>query len=210
MTAAALRRTAKSPPGGSTNQSWSPNSGSATTDELSNQSWTSNSGETSEGHAEPGNDARFRVRAADATCQQPLGPQRSDGPQHQSATSPLDQPHGAPVQYQPSGNDPSPLATETGSQYQPIGNGTSGTTPAQYLSSGEGHTSRNIAKAQLTQLISPDDDAEMPAAPLVHDITTPRRQVGGRCRKWAVNTQQTTDKRKMCCLLHVWSAIQPW
>ena len=31
------------------------------------------------------------------------------------------------------------------------------------------------------------------AAPLVHDFATPRRQVGGRCRKWAVSTQQTTN-----------------
>ena len=27
-------------------------------------------------------------------------------------------------------------------------------------------------------------------------ISTPRRLIGGRCRKWAVSTQQTTDKRR--------------
>ena len=139
------------------------------------------------------------------------------GPQHQSATSPLDQPQGVPVQHQPSGNDPTPLATETGSQGQPFGDGTSGTTQAQYQQSGEGHTSRNIAEAQLAQLISRDDDAEMPAAPLVHDLATPRRQVGGRCRKWAVCTQQTTDKRKFaaCCMCgqqvsHGEARLQQW
>ena len=37
----------------------------------------------------------------------------------------------------------------------------------------------------------------MPAAPLTHDISTPRRLIGGRCRrKWAVSKQQTTEKRR--------------
>ena len=36
----------------------------------------------------------------------------------------------------------------------------------------------------------------MPAAPLTQDIATPRRRIGGRCRKWAVSTQQPTDKRR--------------
>ena len=49
MAAAALRRKAKSTPGGSTNQSWSPNSRPATAGEQSNQSWTPNSGQASEG-----------------------------------------------------------------------------------------------------------------------------------------------------------------
>ena len=221
MAAVALRRNAKSTPGESTHQSWSPNSGSATTGELSNQNWTSNSGQTSQGDTQS-----LATMLASEHAQQPqlasslsLTQDHSahTGPQHQSATSPLDQPQGAPVQYQPSGNDPTPLATETRSQYQPFGNGTSGTTPAQYLSSGEGHTSRNIAEAQLTQLISRDDNAEMPAAPLVHDIATPRRQVGGRCRKWAVSTQKTINKRKCaaCCVRdqkfsHGEARLQKW
>ena len=74
---------------------------------------------------------------------------------------------------------------------------------ARFPSIGEGHTSRNIAEAPLTQPISGDDDAEMPAAPLAHDIATPRRQVGGRCRKWPVSAQQTADKDKCvaCCTI---------
>ena len=36
----------------------------------------------------------------------------------------------------------------------------------------------------------------MPDAPSVHDIATPRHQIGGRCRKWCISTQPTSDKRK--------------
>ena len=46
---------------------------------------------------------------------------------------------------------------------------------------------------QLTHPISQDDDVEMPPAPLTHDIATPRRRIGGRCRKWAVSTQHPSD-----------------
>ena len=99
------------------------------------------------------------------------------GTQTQSATSLKDQPQGVQVQYQPSGNDLTSLA-------------------------GEGSNSTAIVDAELTHLISRDDDTEMPAALLVHDTATPRRQVGARCPKWAVSTQQTTDKRKCaaCCM----------
>ena len=52
---------------------------------------------------------------------------------------------------------------------------------------------------------------------LVHDIATPRRQVGGRCRKWAVSTQQIADKRKCaaCCMCdqqfsHGDARLQQW
>ena len=92
------------------------------------------------------------------------------GTQHQPVTSPLDQPIEGSVQYQPFGNDQTSLTTETSSQYHPLGNGTSGTTPAQYLPFGEGHTSDDIAEAQLTHHISRDDDAEIPAAHFARDI----------------------------------------
>ena len=159
MAAPALRRTAKSTPGGSTNQSWSPNSGSATKGELSDQGWTPNSGQASEGeprslapmlaseHAQQPQPASNLMLMQDQTTQ--------TGPQHQSVTSPVDQPQEAPVQYQPPGNDPIPLATETGSKYQPIRNGISGTTLAQCLSSVEGHTSRNIAAETMTPRCQP-------------------------------------------------------
>ena len=109
-----------------------------------------------------------------------------DGPQHQSVASPLDQLLEELVQYQPLGNAQTPLTTDISSKNQPLGNCTSGNTPAQYLPSGEGRTSRNIAGAPLTQPFSGDGDAGIPAALLVHDMATPRRQVGSRCRMWAV------------------------
>ena len=69
---------------------------------------------------------------------------------------------------------------------------------------------RTIVDAQLTHPISRDNDAEMPAARLVHEIATPRRQVGG-------STQQTTDKRKCaaCCVCgqqfsHGEARLQQW
>ena len=66
----------------------------------------------------------------------------------------------------------------------------------QHLPGGEGNIPNAIVDAQLTHAISRDDDTEMPAAPLTHDISTPRRLIGGRCRKWAVSTQNAADKRR--------------
>ena len=39
-------------------------------------------------------------------------------------------------------------------------------------------------------------DVPMPDAPTVHDIATPRRTVGGRCRKWCISAQPDSGKRK--------------
>ena len=39
-------------------------------------------------------------------------------------------------------------------------------------------------------------DVLMPDAPAVHDIATPRRTVGGRCRKWCISAQPASGKRK--------------
>ena len=36
----------------------------------------------------------------------------------------------------------------------------------------------------------------MPDAPVVHDIATPRRTIGGRCRKWCIRAQPISDKRR--------------
>ena len=36
----------------------------------------------------------------------------------------------------------------------------------------------------------------MPDAPAVHDIATPRRTIGGRCRKWCISAQPASEKRK--------------
>ena len=128
-------------------------------------------------------------------------PQQQDdqvGLQTQSTTSPPDQTHGAQVQYQPSGND------------QASSNSTT------------------IVDAQLTPPISSDDDAQtqdashdddapMPEAPAAHDIATPRRQIGGRCRKWCISTKQASDKRQYaaCCMCgqqfsHGEARLQQW
>ena len=122
----------------------------------------------------------------------------------QSASSLLDEPQGGSGQYQPSGNNPTPLTT--GASDQPTGND-------QTPLAGEGLNSTAIVDAQLTPPISRDDeaerqdalrddDAQMPDAPTVHDIATPRRQMGGRCRRWCSSTQPTSDKRKRaaCCM----------
>ena len=36
----------------------------------------------------------------------------------------------------------------------------------------------------------------MPDVPAVHDIDTPRRTIGGRCRKWCISAQPPAGKRK--------------
>ena len=115
------------------------------------------------------------------------------GKQTQSASTPLDQPQGGSGQYQPSGNDQTPTPTGVPVQYQPAGNDL---TPP----SGANANSDAIAEAALTHLISRDDDAQgqdatsdqdapMPDAPAVHDIATPRRTIGGRCRKRCISAQ---------------------
>ena len=116
------------------------------------------------------------------------------GPQTQPASSVLDQPQGGSGQYQPSGNDPTPHARE-------------------------GLNSAGIVDAQLTpptnrddeaerQDTPRDDDAPMPDAATVHDIATPRRQVGGRYRKWCISTQPTNASALLDACAFSNSAIQ--
>ena len=126
-------------------------------------------------------------------------PQQQDdqiGLQTQSATSLLDQTEGAQVQYQPSGKDQASLPMRVQVQYRPSG---IDLTP----SAEEASNSTAIVDAQMTPPTSRDDDGQMQDAPrtddapmpealAVHDIATPRRQVGGRCRKWVIGTQQTS------------------
>ena len=121
------------------------------------------------------------------------------GTQTQSASS-LDQPQIGLVQYQPTGNNPEPPTTDALGQYQPAGNNETPLT-------GDDLNSDVIVNAQLTHLISRDDAAEgrdapnvsdvpMPDAQAVHDIATPRRIIGGRCRKWCISAQPASGKRK--------------
>ena len=112
----------------------------------------------------------------------------------------MDQPQNGLIQYQPTGTNPEPPTVRTPGQYQPAGNNE---TPL----AGEDLNSDAIVDAQLTHLISRDDalqgqdapnasDVPMPDAPTVHDIATPRRTVGGRCRKWCISAQPASGKRK--------------
>ena len=121
------------------------------------------------------------------------------GSQTQSA-SPMDQLQNGLGQYQPSGTNPEPPAAHASGQYQPAGNNE---TPLAR----EDLNSDAIVNAQLTHLISRDDapqgqdapnasDVPMPDAPTVHDIATPRRTIGGRCRKWCISAQPPAGKRK--------------
>ena len=76
-------------------------------------------------------------------------------------------------------------------QYQPAGNGSCVHPPTQYLPAREGDFLSYFADAQLTHPFSRDDNIEMLAASLTHDISTPRRLIGGRCRKWKVSPWPT-------------------
>ena len=110
---------------------------------------------------------------------------------------PLDQSQGGLGQYQPTGNGQTPTPTGAPVVYQPFGSGL--TPPA-----GANANSDAVVNAQLTHLISRDDQAQgqyalsvpdvvMPDAPAVHDIATPRRTIGGRCRKWCIRTQPASE-----------------
>ena len=111
------------------------------------------------------------------------------GSQTQSASS-MDQLQNGLVQYQPSGSSECP-----------------GSVPASREQAREDLNSDVIVNAQLTHRISRDDapqgedapnvsDVLMPDVPTVHDIATPRRTIGGRCRKWCFSAQPPAGKRK--------------
>ena len=122
--------------------------------------------------------------------------------QTQSASSLLDQPQSGSGQYQPTGNDQTSLA----------GDDLHSTAIVDQLTppiSRDDDTQRQDAPR--------DEDAPMPDAPAVHDIATPRRQIGRRRRKWCVSTQPTSDKRKCaaCCMYgrhfsHGEARLQQW
>ena len=113
--------------------------------------------------------------------------------------SSLDQPQDGSGQHQHTGNDQTPIPTGAPVVYQPSGNDLK--PPA-----GANADSDAIVNAQLTHLVSRDDetqgqgatsnqDALMPDASMVHDIATPRRMIGG-CRKWCISAQPASGKRK--------------
>ena len=103
-------------------------------------------------------------------------------------------PQPAPVVYQPSGNDLTPPA-------------------------GANANSDAIVNAQLTHLVSRDDEAQgqgatsnqdalMPDASMVRDIATPRRTTGARCRKVVHQCTACPRETQVCCLLYVRNTIR--
>ena len=179
-----MRRSAKTTPCRSSNQSWTPNSGQVTEDGLRNPALVL---------------ASEQQQSSASILTLPQQQNQQAGTRTQSAYS-LDQPQIGSVQYQPTGNNPEPPTADALGQYQPAGNNE---TPL----AGDDLNSNVIVNAQLTHLISRDDAAQgqdaptvsdvlMPDAPAVHDIATPARIIGRRCRKWCISAQPASGKRK--------------
>ena len=205
MAAAALRRSAKTTRSKSSDQSWPPNSGHVTEDGSRNPALVLPS-------------EQQQLSASILTLPQQQNQQA--GTQMQFAYS-MDQPQIGSDQYQPTGNNPEPPTTDASGQYQPAGNNE---TPI----AGDDLNSNVIVYAQLTHVFSRDDaaqgqdapnvpDVPMPDAPAVHDIATPRRMIGGKCRKWCINAQPASGKRKCAaCNLcgirftHCKARLQQW
>ena len=112
------------------------------------------------------------------------------------------------------------MVAESLAHYQQIGEGQHTTTStdnlpqvmvteslAQYQQTGECRMAHITDAAQLTHPISCADDVDMTPAPVsprsdTHGIATAtaaRRIIGGRCRKWAVSTQDPSQSNKRKC-----------
>ena len=168
----------------------------------SNQGWSPNSGQDAELESASLVDVFVSEQGQHSSSSGLALPQQQNqqaGTQTQPASS-MNQPQSGLIQYQPTGTNPEPPTVRTLDQYQPTGNNE---TPL----AGVDLNSDAIVDAQLTHLISRDDapqgqdapnasDVPMPDTPTVHDIATPRRTVGGRCRKWCISAQPASGKRK--------------
>ena len=99
------------------------------------------------------------------------------------------------TQYQQTGED-QPAASITDNLPQVMVTESS----AQYQRTGKCHMAHITDAAQLTHPISAEDvDMQLkPATPRpdMHDIATPQRSIGGRCRKWVVSTQDPSLQKK--------------
>ena len=189
----------------------------------SNQGWSPNSGQAAEDESGSFVDVLVSEQGQHSSSSGLTLPQQQNqqaGSQTQLASS-MDQSQNGLVQYQPSGTNPEPPTANALGQYQPAGNNE---TPL----AGEDLNSDVIVNAQLTHLISRDDapqgqdapnvsDGPMPDVPTVHDIATPRRTIGGRCRKWCISAQPPEGKRKcaacsMCGIrfTHGEARLQQW
>ena len=74
---------------------------------------------------------------------------------------------------------------------------------AQYQQTGECRMAHIVDTAQPTHLISSTEDADMQFSPDTPrsdaPLTPPRRSIGGRCRGWAVSTQDSSSTNKRAC-----------
>ena len=107
-----------------------------------------------------------------------------------SARSPHNQWSGHPRSHNPR-YQPQVMVTEALAQYQQIG---------------ECHMAHIIEAAQLTHPTSSTDEVDMqpnPSTPRpdTHDIATPRRRIGGRCRTCAVSTQADSKRKCAACTM---------
>ena len=167
----------------------------------SNQGWSPNSGQDAELESASLVDVFVSEQGQHSSSSSLALPQQQN---HQAGTqmqpdSSMNQPQSGLIQYQPTGTNPEPPTVRTLDQYQPSGN--------NEMLAGVVLNSDAIVDAQLTHLISRDDglqgqdapnasDVPMPDAPTVHDIATPRRTIGGGCRKWCISAQPASGKRK--------------
>ena len=168
----------------------------------SNQGWSPNSGQDAELESASLVDVFLSEQGQQSSSSGLKLPQQQNqqaGTQTKPASS-MNQPQSGLIQYQPTGTNPETPTVRTLDQYQPSGNNE---TPL----AGVDLNSDAIVDAQLTHFISRDDapqgqdaanasDLPMRDTPTVHDITTPRRTVGGRCRKWCISAQPASGKRK--------------
>ena len=130
------------------------------------------------------------------------------------------------TQYRERRDNEEELITEFMTQYQQTGEGQPTITgtdnqpqvlvsvaSAQYQQTGECRMAHFFDAAQSTHPISSTEDADMqpnPATPRpdAHDIATPRRSIGGRCRKWVVSTQDPALSNKRTCAACTICSIQ--
>ena len=185
MAAVALRRSAKTTPSRSSKQSWSPNFRQVAEDGSRNKALLLASEHEQQSSASNLTLPQQQEQQTDTHMQSARG-WTGTVPAHWER--PGSNPNGVPVQYQPAGNDFTPL--------------------------GGANSNSDVIK---TDSATSDQDALMPDAPTVHNIATPRRTIGGRCRKWCISAQPASGKRMCaaCCMCgtrvsHGEARLQQW
>ena len=176
---------------------------------TSQQSWSPNSGQSAENESGSSVDVLVSEQGQQSSSSGLTLPQQyqQTGTQMQSAFLPLDQPQGGSGQDQSTGNDQTPTPMGAPVVYQPSGNDL--TPPA-----GANANSDAIVDAQLTHLISRDDQAQGQGATSNQDALMPDASTGTRHRhskthdwwKMPQVVHQCTAclrETQVCCLLYV-------